>query len=324
MKVIIHIGPHKTASSYLQRELYKHKEELEAAGVIYPVNEWIQGGYGHAGLIDKSRLNEIGEFLNSLSSSNPDAKTVVLSSENFDRLNIEQVQNLSRVMRHDVEIVYYIRRFDKTLYANWQENIKFGDTDSLAFYLLRHISRPYLSNIINHCLVLDSWSNNFGMDSIKIIDYDDLIENKIDIYRHFLQDILSISSLNFFLNLGGKANISLSVEHAEILRWMHIMFMTRKNNSAAQVTQRFFQLLKEDNNIFSEISQVFKSNLKLIELNDQSLLRSVYNHFLEKYQKKIINGSGRFILDSIAIIDDDISPLENISSQLYNVKESFF
>jgi hypothetical protein len=324
MKVIIHIGPHKTASSYLQRELYKHKEELDSAGVIYPVNEWIQGGYGHAGLIDKSRLNEIGEFLVSLSSSHLNTQTVVLSSENFDRLNVEQVQNLSSMIGHEVEIVYYIRRFDKTLYANWQENVKFGDTNSLTFYLLRHISRPYLSNIINHCLVLDKWSKYFGIDSIKIIDYDDLIENKIDIYRHFLQNILSISPSSLSLNLGGKANISLSVEHAEILRWMHIMFMTRKNNSTAKITQRFFHLLKENKNIFSDITHIFKNNLKIIELNDQSLLGSVYNNFKEKYAKQIINGSGQFRLDSISIIDDDISPTENISSQLLKIKESFF
>lgn len=324
MKLIIHIGPHKTGSSYLQRELFNNAGTLSATGVVYPINEWIKGGFGHAGLIDFNRIREVGTFLRSLIASNPSTKTVVLSSENFDRLSVEQVQELACDIKFDVEVIYYARRFDKTLYANWQEDVKFGLTNSLSYYLLLHISRPFRSKIINHCTVLDIWSACFGKDSIKIVDYDDLIEKNVDIYKHFEESILSIQSSYVHGQGFSKENISLDVAHAEILRHMHIMMKTRENDSYERVTYTFYQLLDKKNELLKILKDLIDRNLKVVELDDHSILGAVHENFINKYSTCLINGNGRFRLDSMNIVDDDFSLVSDLSSLLVEFKKLFF
>ena len=214
--LILHIGPHKTGSSYLQRRFYKDHDILMENGVLYPINDWIGGGHGHAYLVDKKQLSSIGDELNRIAKDKPSLKSVVISTENFDRLSRDDIKILRDKITIPTTVVYYLRRMDKTLFANWQEDVKFGSLETFSRFLLRHFAFPIESKIVNHSVVVDLWADVFGKSAISIVDYDDLVGTDTDIYCHFVETFCGINDVATPSNAREKWLIPLSQVHLHI------------------------------------------------------------------------------------------------------------
>jgi hypothetical protein len=304
MQIILHIGPHKTGSSYLQRELFNAADVLLNNGVIYPKNNWISGGYGHANIIDGNFIREIKIEIDSIILRNPDAKFVVLSSENFDRLTAEQVLDVKSQLPEDIKIVYYVRRCDKTLYANWQEDIKFGRTESLDNFLLRHLLNPHSSQILNHRIVLDKWINVFGSSSLKIIDYDFLIDSKMDIYSHFLSEFLDLNVSNLPSFSPNKENVSFNIVDCEILRNLYLKKKFLPNLNTPNLTSSFFKVYGRKSVSLDCLRGIFSQFITLIDLSNSSAIAEAYNEFLIDYRSCFITGVSEFKISSIPSLFD--------------------
>ena len=131
-RAILHIGPHKTSSTYIQSKLCEAKDQLAREGFEIPiamscpaeqqkqcrtkhfagVASQLQGNMVHAQRFGCSLdpLTDLNEALWSIYSAN-DSTGIILSSEEFDNLDDDGVAKLAKILsNYQTTVVIYFRR----------------------------------------------------------------------------------------------------------------------------------------------------------------------------------------------------------------------
>ena len=85
-KLYLHIGPHKTGSTFIQKVFFENRERVLRLGVTYP-NFGFCGQFGQHEAVEKSKVgaleqHQLDEYLAQFLSG----EINFASSENFDRL----------------------------------------------------------------------------------------------------------------------------------------------------------------------------------------------------------------------------------------------
>jgi len=234
-KLFLHIGPHKTGSTYIQKCFFANRDYLLNLGVCYP-NVDCGALYGQHGAVEKIKWleqKELDKYWNQVLRTDIN----FVSSECFDGLNSPDIQKLSRALsKVDVRIIYYHRNYVDLLPSWWQKEVKHGSTLSLYEFILPHILRPFSSNIINPCGVLDLYANVFGQDNIIIIDYDRAVQNE-----GILHPILELLTIEMAAAKNEIVNASLKVEIVEIIRVLNAIAHFNNQWNGLKVRALFFR-----------------------------------------------------------------------------------
>jgi hypothetical protein len=192
-RFVIHIGPPKTASKYLQSLLYYSRPTLLANGINYPNNWWSKPEQINHDplflLLREKRYAEVKESIGQVISTG--CRIVVLSSEALEDLTPEQLEALKDAIgKNPIYIVYYCRRWSERLPSAWKQTIKTGRYPTFPEYYLQTIRHAMLSGAINYSLVWANIVRTFGRRSLKLVSYNNLRDKKIDIFRHFAENFL--------------------------------------------------------------------------------------------------------------------------------------
>jgi hypothetical protein len=238
-RILIHIGPHKTGSTYLQKTLHDHRDLLKAHGIAYP-DVGIGPQWGHHKIIKWIRGSIGSDISGRLGGILDDARVAILSSENFDRLDAVGVEKLAKLLPPaEVKFVYFIREPSELIYSSWQESVKHGGVNSFFEYALPQFARPFRSRLFNHSLVLDNYAKRFGQDAIVLIDYNWAKANG-DIYDIFCEAV----ELPGIKGLGGGKVINKSFEawEAEVIRALNLLAKEREQLQGVNVLSAYMQL----------------------------------------------------------------------------------
>ena len=190
MKIIIHIGPHKTGTTAIQKCLLESSEFLSSKGIFYPDMDIIQ--YGHHSLAIKVRnrlYSDADLYIKSMirNSESMNSNTILLSSEIFSTLRGNNLKKLHELIKHlNVEIVYNQRNPIRQIYSWWQEEVKHGLREQFPLYLVERILQERRSHLIRPDTILKRWSNLFGRENIKCLKYHEGADAAPDIFTHIL------------------------------------------------------------------------------------------------------------------------------------------
>jgi len=192
-KTILHIGPHKTGSSYLQACFRQYRDALRARGVVVPA-EWESAGNA-AQTVLVAALRDGGNYeaaVETMAKIRMDgAATLLISAEDLCTLGVVQVQRLRDLLGDsDVTIVYYVRRTSDLLFSSWQEDVKHNTTMIFPEYVLNHVRNPEASLFFNLEVRLKPFIEVFGKDALRIVGYSALRDNGIDLFKHFAKRFL--------------------------------------------------------------------------------------------------------------------------------------
>jgi len=287
-KVFLHIGPHKTASTYLQNIFYHNMEKLRKSNIYYP-KTGISIQWGHhelAHLLQKNDFTHFEQLLNKIIYDSNE-NDILISSENFDRLSDEQIKYLKEVFKNfDVKIIFVKRKLDELLLSNWQESIKHGHLNDFYTFAFEHVLKPYRSNVLNQKNIIDKYSNAFGKENIIIIDYNNAVLNKRDLSDIFFESIEKFDLLN--LGTNKLINKSLSYKEVEIIRGLNNIYFA-KNNKRHKKIFKFFKKNKDKNsNIIKNLYEIIDKYEDRISL-DTFIFKLMENQFNEKYFNNIYN-----------------------------------
>jgi hypothetical protein len=277
--------------------LANNRQELAAIGVNYPDID-VMIGYGHHRLVEKVRRLEqqqltdhIGTFLA--------GEFNVISSENFDRLNRTEIEKLKNSLQStETTIVFYYRNWFDLLPSWWQEKVKNGATTSFCEFALPHILRPFSSEITNPAFVLDRYSEIFGKDAIKVVDYDQAME-KDDVLQPFL-DILGVDVERKKVDFVNK---SMKFEEVEVIRALNLTAKGQNRLRAHNVRGAYLRK-RGDEKIRGEVeclTREIQSCMKPFRLSGGFFTGAVRTSFRKKYESCSANGfsagsSGRELL----------------------------
>jgi hypothetical protein len=217
-RFILHIGPHKTGTTYIQHTLDALRDVLLKRGVCVP-SIWnaAPGVPSHHRLVRAIRnrdLTLIQDQVREIVAQRH--RYVVISCEGLSTFTPDQVAQLQQLLGSAaIQVVHYVRRWPERLPSAWQEHVRQGHATTFPEFIVRQtmgydgFSRPDTA-------ILDSYSTVFGADQIKIVSYSYLVDNDLDIARHFLASFLDLPDIE--LPDVGRLNQSLSILDTELIR----------------------------------------------------------------------------------------------------------
>ena len=127
-KFVVHIGPHKTGTTYLQSCFLALSHEMQSSGVLYSTDWQADRGPGHADLARRIRTGRDIVLETEFASLSKSAyETILISAENLSPLAPAHIQYLKNLIGdQQTQIVFYIRRPAELLFSTWQEGVKHG------------------------------------------------------------------------------------------------------------------------------------------------------------------------------------------------------
>lgn len=158
MKVVIHAGIHRTGTTSLQLFLEGNRTALRERGIVYPGE-----ARNHQSLAWslKRKPDDTAE-IKRLLTADPEAKTVVLSAEDFCiHTDLQWLKEISRT--YQTHVVFYLRRQDHWIMSWYNQHVKWPFD--------RHKSRmgktEFLESIgdfywLDYANVLDRWREVLG------------------------------------------------------------------------------------------------------------------------------------------------------------------
>lgn len=222
-RVILHIGAHKTATTFLQRSFHRNRRFLAAHGIHYPdigpnpahhvlTTPWIDnpdfngfnfGPGGPDGLWSRFVADHADR-----------SGTVFLSGEPFSRLAPQQVDMAALAARlapfEDVRIVYTARRQSELIQSIWLQTVKSRLSDKLGEFIKRACSLHMVTGVpVDHGLILDHVLSGFAPEQVTILDYEQIRRAPGGVLQVFLDLVGSGLKAEALESVGqSQANIS--------------------------------------------------------------------------------------------------------------------
>jgi hypothetical protein len=197
-KYVIHVGPPKAGSKYLQSSLTGLRRRLERLKIFYPATLMTaERRPTHAALDPLLRAGGPNPALEQAFAEINEGgyRQVVLSWEGACALPEPALHYLRGLIgpQNEVQVVYYLRRFSERMPSLWKQEIKAGRTVTLPEAVARATRMPIDGPEYNATLLWERWVNVFGRASLRIVSLNNLREHKIDLFDHFAVTFLKWS-----------------------------------------------------------------------------------------------------------------------------------
>jgi hypothetical protein len=274
-ETILLIGPHKTGSTALQQLLAANRQRLEADGIYYPTLEtgtWAESAH-HSLVVALQANRHLPDNLTRLLESHP-LPRLVLSSENFCRLDESQAAHLRDHLASDkVQIIYVLRRPDRILISFWQEMVKHGLGQRLDEFAAQHLKDPQSSRLLNACHVLDTWAKIFGHDSVGILRYDVAVRSGSGgLAEAFFRYVLKLPPMSEGVEW---SNQSFPAETIEILRALNTMYQI-DGMRGSFIRERFMEAWQKIEQLLVSLSAIlgeYRQERRIMSITDLAQLR---------------------------------------------------
>jgi len=230
MRFIIHIGPRKTGTTYLQSALYQCKEPMAQEGIFYYIDPPVAG----RPRVQRSLLGAALEqgraaalMPDFYAARDQGMHTVVISDERLSQLDASKLAPLQAMVTElaagdPVTVVTYCRRWSDRLPSLWAEIIKHGRTQNFAEWLVQMLLQNQQNPDIYEAAMWSAWQSLFGEDCLKIVSYDVMMAQKVDIAREFLDSFIGWPGV-IPPRAKKSVNQRLSASEVELLRLLNIM-----------------------------------------------------------------------------------------------------
>lgn len=182
-RVFFHIGPHKTATTAIQRHLANGRDGYIKEGLLYPQSCWFHSGQHRLAFAMKQMVDPSDQIIPDFDVElaalraeivGSDAGTAFVSSEEFFSADPEAVQRLREGLADfDVRILAFLRRPDELVMSTYNQVVRNLDTD---------FDQP-LTDFVNHPERLHSnldleghlskWIDQFGIGNATILFFEE-------------------------------------------------------------------------------------------------------------------------------------------------------
>ncbi len=233
MKIVLHIGIHKTGTSSIQNFCARNTQFLREYDVHYGLRKYLSARNVNflGAWLAQERYMEVKEFVEDVceKAKHSDMNCLLLSGESFFAMNTffprlgavsgeeywskeksRVVALASMLASHEVEVVCYVRRQDLFVESLYNQMVK--QPGGLACTIDQFLEYThYTLDFYRH---LEVWAQNFGESALKVRVFDP----KTDIVADFLDLALGISEIPEGATTGVHVNERLSSEVLEFKR----------------------------------------------------------------------------------------------------------
>ncbi|MFC3121934.1 hypothetical protein [Agaribacter flavus] len=324
-KLFLHVGPHKTGTTAIQKFLLDNTGACFQQNLFYP-RKYIHifGHHCFRSVVKERKLNAVEKafFLDS-------KHDILLSSEDFISLDIADFEYLRESLDPlNIVIVFAWRRASYKLYSIWQEVIKHGGTIDFFEYYYDHLARPSTSQMLSPDLKLNTFVNVFGKQNVKVLDYDTSRAN-----NSLFQDFIKVCGLTWNNNFSVSKiddtakNQSMQLHDIEIVRALNGVMAKKYDYHGSQVRLAYNQYKGNLNRVhLSELVNIIREHTHkkvvgnyFIDTRAEKLMQKRFKENMLNYQdnhqtKPLLISSSRW-MSNINVHD----LLSSLSNELYNL-----
>ncbi|MFC4700053.1 hypothetical protein ACFO4O_07800 [Glaciecola siphonariae] len=305
----LHVGPHKTGTTAIQKFMLDNQQTLFAEGLLYPKRFIRIFGHHHI----RERIAQRAFTDEDIAFFKDSQCNFVVSSEDLISLNKQDFSYFKQSLPFlNIKVVFSWRRASYKLYSIWQEVIKHGGTVDFFEYYHEHLARPAMSQMLSPDLKLGMFSQVFGKENICLIDYDASANNN-SLIEDFLQAVGSQinDQMTFDANNESARNVSLSVEDTETVRALNYLL---KDKASGPIVRTAFQEHKESlsgddlsyvQGLINEFATALRIGNYAIDIRAEKLMSQDYASNMLNYEpragsKEVKLPSTKWLLDAKA------------------------
>lgn len=279
MKVIVHIGAHKTGTSFIQEYLFRNRNNLLKKGVLYPSSICSGNNHGDFANSFKSKNNTISnDFLKLLKDEVEEYQPseLILSSECFlESKNIPEIfKDNFNISFSEISIVAYLRPQFDWFTSLYNEIVRDPYRRFTGTY---KDCREYQFGYYDYEKLLSPWILTFGAKNIIIKAY--MTENFLNksLSDDFIMTTLNLNTQDF-IDLGRTERIN------QTLKPPYVQFLRRVNQLPMHI-DIYAALVEELNDISNNDKNNYGELLEVDSLGDFNELCK--NDALSKYGVKL-------------------------------------
>ena len=295
MKIILHIGTHKTGTTSIQYFCMDNRTFLAEHGIHWPEEKLPKNSDQHSQLSQYIIDGEQEKFKQYIQRAVAGAKkdgqtTLFLSGEGFCRLTTEQVMALSRILsNHEVIILIGFRNiYDYVRSALTQRFERAENLESL-----QNIIKSYTKSL-KYTATINRWEKAFGVKNITVFSYDQISKDLIPQFLTLLD--IPIEQSNKFITkstIRHKTSIDLSTQI--LLAASGYNYGIKKHKEAKKL-----------------YGQTFKNKQRLPL--DPALLTTIVRNTNFQVDHKKLHGFQKSLLKPPQAISDSYDPLPYIEN----------
>lgn len=286
-RYVIHVGPHKTGSKYLQTGFARLRGALYEIGAFYPMRLAERETKAHVELVRRLVAGD-PELRDEFAALNASAhKTILLSSEDLVDLPNEALHYLKDLLDgQTASFVFYCRRWAELMPSAWQEVVKQGSSLGLPEFLAHHLINPVGSTLANYDQALGRLSEVFGRNSLHLVSYSNLVSSRMDLLAHFLETFVNWSRAESAE--AQRENVSLDIHDVELIRALNAMEIAQHGRSSFDLCARY--LAARPMLDLGMLREVMDRHINTIEINEASSgLRMVHEVIFERYGERLVH-----------------------------------
>lgn len=287
-RLVLHIGPHKTASSYIQVNLDRARSALAGQGWLYP-RDCTDGLEAHHQLAHNAddflpdtaphhdTLLKMGE------TARAKGQNIILSAEGFCRWKPDNFDRLADILGFETyELVYVIRDHLDLFPSLWAEEVKQGRSLGFAERFAREFADPLGSCILNPMRDINPL---LARDRARLhaIPYDCLKPRGIDIFEHLAGTILGLDGFSAVHDK--PVNVKYPIELTEFLRLMTLIHGRGQPHIGPELRLRFTNVVsgKERQELRELVRETAAHARRVITVPGESIVRNRIELNLKKH-----------------------------------------
>ena len=289
-RLVLHIGPHKTASSYIQVNLKRARDALAMRGWLYPeIGTDGLEGHHHLAHNAEAYLPSQAPYHGALAKLGEAARAggnnIVLSAEGLCRWEPSNFDRLADTLGFETyELIYVIRDPLDLFPSLWAEEIKQGLSLGFADRFAWEYADPMGSRIFNpmrdlHPLLARKRAR------VHAVPYDILKRRGIDIFEHLAGTILQLEGIS--APHAKPVNVKYPIELTEFLRLMTLIFGKGQAKISPGLRLRFTERVSKAEQ--RELSKLVRENAaqarRVIAVPGDSIFRTRIEQILKAHLK---------------------------------------
>lgn len=285
-RYVIHVGPHKTGTKFLQKGLFESRAALFEQGVTYPPGWMDRQNHSHFPLT-RALASDSADLADGFRRLNDSPfRCVVLSSEDFVDLSAQALARLrAQIGERPVSVVFYCRRWSELLPSAWQETVKQGGSTPLPTFLTGHLSNPTGSTVVNYDHALRKLTDVFGLGSLNLVSYSNLVDQGVDMFSHFLTTFCGVPNPPEVRR--ERENISIDATQSELARVMNVLEEQARDTSSPQMFERL--AARRADLDLDGVERAMKDAQATIAVSDSSPgLRLLHELLFERYGERLV------------------------------------
>ncbi|HEY1935288.1 MAG TPA: hypothetical protein VGG99_25055 [Acetobacteraceae bacterium] len=303
-RYVVHIGPHKTGTTYLQQSFTLLQSALAARGICYP-DTWgsLHGHFGIGERLVQGEFDQLQREFDDLAEHTP-CHTILLSSETLADWGDARVPLLRQLLRgHDVTIVFYFRRWSELIPSLWRETVKHGSLEGLPEFALKRLQNPPETDIVNFGIILDRFAKVFGAGNLRTVSYNAVLEDGQDLLTHFCASFLDWPDPP--LPGLGAVNASLDMVDTEIIRALNALEWTRARDARRRLFQHYLDM-KDTLPVRWIVEQAMQYTVNRVRIDDGAEgLGQLHDDIARRYRGTLVAPcpDGRLFMPRLTDID---------------------